>query len=94
MQLNYICIAFFTLYISELLQNDKEKNLFLPHIVKFDLMYIIYIHLLIIALLLWGLLIPNINEINLLYIKTTIEQLTHYRKLIQFWLRLFKHGIG
>ena len=64
-QLNYICIAFFTLYISELLQNDKEKNLFLPYTVKFDLMYI-YIHLLINALLLWGLLTPNIKEINLL----------------------------
>ena len=65
----------------------------MPNTVKFDLMYI-YILLLIIALLLWGLLIPNIKEINLFVIKTTIEQLTQYRKLIQFWLQLFKHGIG
>ena len=65
----------------------------MPYTVKFDLMYI-YILLLIIALLLWGLLIPNIKEINLFVIKTTIEQLTQYRKLIQFWLQLFKHGIG
>ena len=58
-------LPFFSLYISELPQNDKEKNLFLPYTVKFDHMYI-YIHLLIIALLLWALLTPNIKEINLL----------------------------
>ena len=67
-------LPFFTLYIAELPENDKEKNLFLPYTVKFDLMYT-YIHLLLLVLLLWGLLIPNIKEILICYEKQPLNSL-------------------